>query len=63
MMQLNRGLSDWQKSKDFFHQILSFLWKEHKKRLRGQTINKTVTNQNHTKPKRTKTIIWNRAMS
>ena len=26
MMQLNRGLSVWQKPKDFFHEILSFLW-------------------------------------
>ena len=31
-------------------------------KLRGQTINKTVTNQNHAKPKQTKTVIWNRAM-
>ena len=53
MMQLNRGLSVWQKPKDFFHQILSFLWKGHNKTLRGQTINKTVTNQNHNEPKRT----------
>ena len=58
MMQLNRGLSVLQKPKDFFHQILSFLWKGHNKTLRGQTINKTVTNQNHTEPKRTKTVIW-----
>ena len=61
-MQLNRGLSVWQKLKDFFHQILSFLWKGHNKRLRGLTINKAVTNQNHTEPKRTKTVIWNRAL-
>ena len=60
-MQLNRRLSVWQKPKDFY-QILSFLWKGHNKRLRGQAINKTVTNQNHTEPKRTKTVIWNRAL-
>ena len=36
-----------------------FLMKRHSKRLRGQTINKTVTNPNYTKPKRTKTVIWN----
>ena len=28
----------------------------------GQTINKSVTNQNHTEPSRTKTVIWNWAM-
>ena len=76
-MQLNRGLSVWQKPKNLFHQILSFLWKDtyknnnnknrtnhkqtktnkqtnkkkKKKKLRGQTINKTVTNHNHTEPK------------
>ena len=62
MMQLTRGLSVWQKPNDFFYQILSFFWKGHNKRLRGQTINKTVTNQNHTEPKRTKTVIWNQVM-
>ena len=36
--------------------------KGHNKRLWGQTINKTVTNQNHTEPKRTKTVIWNWAL-
>ena len=61
-MQLNRGLSVWQKPKDFFKQILNLLWKGHNKRFLGQTINKTVTNQNHTEPKRTKTVIWNRAL-
>ena len=61
-MQLNRGLSVWQKPKDFFHQILSLLWKGLNKRLRGQTINKTATDQNHTEPKRTKTVIWNQAI-
>ena len=61
-MQLNRGLSVWQKPKDLLHQILSFIWKARNKRLRGQTINKAVTNQNHTKPKRTKTVIWNQAL-
>ena len=54
-----RGLSVWQKPKDFFHQILSFLGKGYNKRLRGQTINKAVTNWNHTEPKRIKTVIWN----
>ena len=62
MMQLNLGLPVWQKPKAFFHQILSVLWKRHNKRLRGKTINKTLTNQNQTEPKRTKTVIWNRAM-
>ena len=61
-MQLNRGLSVWQKPKDFFYQILSFVWKGHDKRLRGQTVNKTVTNQNHTKQKRSKTVILNQAL-
>ena len=61
-MQQNRGLSVWQKPKDFFHQILSFLWKGHNKRLWGQTINKTVINQNHTEPNWTKTVIWNWAL-
>ena len=37
--------------------------KRTQKRLRGQTINKTVTNQNYTEPKRTKTVIWNWAMN
>ena len=59
MMQRIRGLSARQKPKDFFHQILSFLWKGRNKRLRGQTIDKTVTNQNYTEPNRTKTVIWN----
>ena len=59
----NRGLSvwqKWQKPKDLFHQILIFFLyeKDTTKRLRGQTINKTVTNQNHTKPKRTNPVIW-----
>ena len=39
-----------------------FLWKGHNKRLRGQTINKTVTNENHTELNRTKTVIWNGAV-
>ena len=62
MIQLNHGLSVWQKKKkkkkpkDFFHQILSFLWK-------GHNDNKTVTNKNHTEPKQTKTVIWKRAMT
>ena len=43
--------------------LLSFLRKGHNKSLRGRTINKTVTNQNHTEPNRNKTVIWNRAMS
>ena len=38
MMKLNCKLSVWQKPKEFFFQILSFLWKGHNKRLRGQTI-------------------------
>ena len=58
-MQLNCGLSVWQKPKDFFYQICSFLWKGHNKRFWGQTINKTMTNQSHTEPKRTKTVILN----
>ena len=40
-----------------------FRMKRTQQRVRRQTINKTVTNQNHTKPKRTKTFIWNRAVS
>ena len=50
-MQLNRGLSVCQKPKDFFPSNSQFLMKGHNKRLRGQTVNKTVTNQNHTEPK------------
>ena len=33
------------KLKDFFSQLLSFLWKEHNKRLQSQTTDKTVPNQ------------------
>ena len=51
MMQLNPGLSVWQKRKDLIYQILNFLWKGHNKTLQGQTINKTLTNQNHTELK------------
>ena len=40
------------KPKDFFHQILNFLWKGHTKRPRGQKINKTV---NQPEPYWTKT--------
>ena len=40
MIQLNRGLSVWQKLTNFFHQILSFLWKEYNRGLRGHPINK-----------------------
>ena len=43
MELLNCGLSIWQKPKDFFSQMLSFLWKGPNKRLRDQTIDKTVT--------------------
>ena len=63
MMKLNRGLSVWQKPKDLFSQILSFLWKGHNKRLRGQTIDKTVTISSWTKPNREKSVIWNWALS
>ena len=63
-MQLNRGLPvrqipNWRTSSIKF----SVSWKGRKKRLRGQTINKTVTNQNHTEPKRTKPVIWNCSIS
>ena len=61
MMKLNRGLSVWQKPKDF-SQILSFLWKGHNKRIRGQTIDKTVTNPNQAEPNREKSVIWNGTM-
>ena len=36
--------------------------KKHNKGLRGQTINKTVTNQNHTESKQIKPFIWNWAL-
>ena len=49
-MKLNCGLPVWQKPKDFSSQITSFLWKGHEKRLRGQTIGKTVTIPNRTEP-------------
>ena len=52
-MKWNRGFSVWQKLKDFFSQILGSLWKGHNKRLRGHTIDKTATNQNHKEPDRT----------
>ena len=47
-MKLNCELSVLQKPKDFFSQILSSLSKGHNKRLRGQTIDKTVTIPNRT---------------
>ena len=53
-MNWNRGLSVWQKLKDFFSQILGSLWKGHNKRLRGHTIDKTTTNQNHKESDRTR---------
>ena len=52
-MKLNCGLSVWQKPKDFFPQILSFLWKGYNKKLRGQTIDKTVTIPIQTEPNQT----------
>ena len=49
-LQLNRRLSVWQKPKDFFHQIFSFSWTAHNKRLPGQSIKpwptRTIRNQN-----------------
>ena len=53
-MKLNRGLSVWQKPKDF-SPILSFLWK-------GQKIDKTVTIPNKIEPNREKSVIWNWVM-
>ena len=61
-MKLNCGLSVWQKPKDFFSPILSFLWKEHNKRLRGQTIDTTATIPNWNEPNQEKSVIWNWAM-
>ena len=56
-MKVKRRLSVWQKPEDFFFQILSFLWKGHNRRLRGQTIDKTVTIPNQTEPNREKSVI------
>ena len=49
-MQLNQGLSVWQNPKDFFLQILSFLWKGHNKRLQGQTVKGSVNPATISKP-------------
>ena len=47
------------KTKGLLPSNFQFLVKRTQQRLRGQTINKTVTNQNHTEPKQTKIVIWN----
>ena len=57
---LNHRLSVWQKLKEFFHQILSFLWIRHNKWLWSQILIKQWPTR--TIPNQTKTVIWNWAM-